>query len=72
MPEKIRKGYGRLIFKYILGYLKSRGYKKATLTAEPNAKGFYDKMGGRVVGQFQGKVSGRHLDVYEYEIDNER
>jgi GNAT superfamily N-acetyltransferase len=67
-PGSMQKGYGRLIFYHIIDHLRSKGYKTATLTAEPHANGFYDKMGGRVTGKFRGKVIGRYLDVYEYEI----
>jgi hypothetical protein len=67
-PGSINKGYGRLVFQHIVNYLKLNGCKKFGLVAEPNAKGFYDKMGGNVTGQFQSKVSGRFLDVYEYEL----
>ena len=67
-PGCINKGYGRLVFQHIVNYLKLNGHKKFELVAEPNAKGFYDKMGGKVTGQFQSKVSGRFLDIYEYEL----
>jgi N-acetylglutamate synthase-like GNAT family acetyltransferase len=66
IPDKIKKGYGRAVFQYILNDLRANGHKKATLTAEPNAKGFYDKMGGKIVGQFQSKINGRFLDIYEF------
>ncbi len=69
IPEKINKGFGRSIFNHIFKCLKSKNYKKTTLVAEPNAKGFYDKMGGRVIGQRQSKVSGRFLDIYEFKIE---
>ena len=69
LPEKIRQGLGRLIFNHIFVCLKSKKYKKATLVAEPNAKGFYEKMGGIVIGQHQSKVSGRFLDIYEFQIE---
>ena len=69
VPEKINKGFGRLVFNHIFKCLKSKKYKKATLVAEPNAKGFYEKMGGKVIGQHQSKVSGRFLDIYEFKIE---
>ena len=68
IPEKIKKGYGRLIFHHILEHLRSDGHKSATLVAEPNAKGFYAKMGGKVIGNIKGKVSDRYLDIYEYKL----
>ncbi len=68
LPGEQHKGYRRMIFQYIFSYMRSNGYNKATLIAEPHAKGFYDKMGGKITGQFQSKISGRFLDIYEYEL----
>ena len=67
-PENIKKNYGREIFSHIIEYLSSNGIEKMTLIAEPNAIGFYQKMNGIPVGKFQSKVSGRVLDIYEFEI----
>jgi hypothetical protein len=66
--DNIKKGYGRLIFAQMLNHLKANGHSKATLIAEPNAKGFYDKMRGKVVSQFESKISGRFLDIYEFVV----
>lgn len=68
LPGRIGKGYGRLIFNYIIGYLKINGHRRAILFAEPKAKGFYDKMGGKIIGKIESKVSGRFLDTYEYDF----
>jgi GNAT superfamily N-acetyltransferase len=68
LPGRIHQGFGKLIFQHIIHYLKSTGHKSATLIAEPNATGFYNKMNGKVIGQFQSKISGRFLDIYEFNI----
>jgi ribosomal protein S18 acetylase RimI-like enzyme len=68
LPQHIRKGYGKQVFQYILNSLEAEGHKQATLYAEPNAKGFYDKMGGRVIGSFRSKISGRYLDIYGFDL----
>jgi hypothetical protein len=68
IPGEIKKGYGRIIFQHIIHHLKMDGHKKVTLIAEPNATGFYDKMNGRITGKFQSKVSGRFLDIYEFDL----
>ena len=65
-PNEIKKGYGRQIFAYIRNYLLSKGEKVIRLVAEPNAKEYYNKMGGRIIGQIESKLSGRFLDIYEY------
>jgi N-acetylglutamate synthase-like GNAT family acetyltransferase len=67
-PENIRRNYGRAIFEYIFEDLSSNGTEKMTLLAEPNATGFYDKMGGEIIGKFESKLSGRFLDIYEFKM----
>ncbi len=69
IPDHIRQNYGRKIFDQIATSLSVSGVSKMTLIAEPNAKGFYEKMGGKVLGQFESKVKGRFLDIYEYRIE---
>lgn len=68
LPEKIRQYYGREIFEHLLHELKAAGYQKAMLIAEPHAKGFYKKMGGTVIGKTGSKISGRFLDIYEFQL----
>lgn len=68
LPNYIKKGYGKQIFSHILGYAKETGVLKLNLVAEPNAKTFYDKMGGVVIKKNQSKISGRYLDVYEFKV----
>ena len=66
-PENIKRNYGRQIFQHIIDKLASEGFNKMTLLAEPYATGFYEKMNGKVIGKFQSKISGRFLDIYEFQ-----
>ena len=68
IPTQFRRNYGRKIFQHLLRHLSNNNYQKATLVAEPHAHVFYEKMGGTVTGQFQSKISGRFLAIYEYQI----
>ena len=67
-PQFLRKSYGTIIFKYITEYLSEQGFSKITLVAEPNAKGFYEKLGGKIIGKFESKISGRFLEIFEFQI----
>ena len=67
-PEQMRRNVGRSIFQFIKQYLKEIRIYKMILTAEPHASGFYDKMGGKVIGTFESKISGRMLDIYKFEF----
>ncbi|WP_161569552.1 GNAT family protein [Veronia nyctiphanis] len=39
------------------------------ITSEPNAEGFYRKMGAVTVGEFQSKPAGRVLPMMELELN---
>lgn len=67
-PEKINKGYGRLLFNHLLHQLATEGFDRMTLVAEPHAIGFYQKMGGSVISKFESKIKGRFLDIYEFKL----
>ena|SRR5690606_33202337 len=69
LPGKTNQNYGRKIFQYILEYITSIGFTSIKLVAEPHAKGFYDKMGGKIINKHESKISGRFLDIYEFDIE---
>jgi GNAT superfamily N-acetyltransferase len=69
VPNSIRKGYGKVIFAYIREHVKKINKTRIELTADPNAKIFYEKMGGKLIRSFESKVKGRYLDVYEFQIE---
>ncbi|PRY02953.1 acetyltransferase (GNAT) family protein [Pontibacter ummariensis] len=64
--ENIRKGYGKEIFRHMIEHIRNAGGTRITLTAEPNAKGFYEKMGGKVIRRLESKIVGRFLEEYEF------
>ncbi|MCY7411160.1 MAG: GNAT family N-acetyltransferase [Chitinophagales bacterium] len=55
MPDKTRMGYGKLIFRNILDYLKAEGHQKVALMAEPNAKDFMRKWEVRLLANLKAK-----------------
>jgi ribosomal protein S18 acetylase RimI-like enzyme len=56
MPEFIGLGVGKQLFHHALGVARQRGYTRLQLEADPNAIGFYEKMGMH-------KISERHYDM---------
>ncbi len=67
-PDNINKGFGKLIFNHIIHQLLHKRQSKAIVIAEPNAIGFYNKMNGKVIGQFESKPKGRLLPIYEFDL----
>ena len=70
LPEYIGKGIGKQLFQHALGLARQRGYKILQLEADPNAIGFYEKMGMRKIGERQSEVDGqpRILPIMEIEL----
>ena len=69
-PGLIGGGIGRALFLHALGLARERGYKRLQLEADPNAAGFYEKMGMRKIGDRHSEVDGmqRNLPVMEMEL----
>jgi ribosomal protein S18 acetylase RimI-like enzyme len=58
-PEYIGKGAGKRLFLHALELSRQRGYKKLQLEADPNAVGFYEKMGMKKIGEQVSEVEGQ-------------
>lgn len=59
MPGYMGKGIGRELFLHALGLARERGYKIIQLDADPNAVGFYEKMGMYKIGERHSEVDGQ-------------
>ena len=67
LPEYIGKGIGKQLFLHALELARERGYKTLQLDADPNAVGFYEKMGMRKIGERESEIDGqpRSLPIME-------
>lgn len=65
--EYIGKGIGKELFHHAIALARGRGYKFLQLEADPNATGFYEKMGMRRIGERNSEVDGwpRILPIME-------
>jgi ribosomal protein S18 acetylase RimI-like enzyme len=59
LPDYIGKGLGRQLFEHAMNLARTRGYTLLQLEAEPNAIGFYEKMGMRRIGEHQYELEGQ-------------
>ena len=59
LPAYIGKGIGKLLFTHALELARQRRYKTLQLEADPNAEGFYEKMGMHKIGEQQSEVDGQ-------------
>lgn len=66
-PEFMGKGVGKALFLHAMDLARQRNYKILQLDADPNAAGFYQKMGMYQVGELTSEVDGqpRPLPIME-------
>lgn len=70
MPEFIGEGIGKVLFRHALELARLRGYKIFRLEADPNATGFYEKMGMHKIAERKYELDGqqRLLPLMEMKI----
>jgi len=68
LPEYIGKGFGRRMFDHLLEIASQSGAKNIRIVSDPNAEGFYLKMGARKVGEEESSIKGRALPILKIEL----
>ncbi len=70
LPEYMGKGVGRALFLHAVELSRGRGNTVLQLEADPNAVGFYEKMGMNNVGEYSYEVDGqpRILPIMEMKL----
>ena len=69
LPEYIGKGVGRQLFLHALSRAREMGYTILQLEADPNAAGFYEKMGMSRIGERRSEADGQPRVLPIMEID---
>lgn len=59
MPAQIGQGIGSALFNHALRLSKERGYHVLRLESDPNAVGFYKKMGAHQIGERHSEIEGQ-------------
>ncbi|WP_017728458.1 GNAT family N-acetyltransferase [Halalkalibacterium ligniniphilum] len=68
-PDYIGKGIGKLLWLDLLGKAKELNIKEFTLDSEPNAEGFYLKMGANKIGYTSSTVfPNRNLPLMKVKV----
>ncbi len=67
-PQWIGKGVGSLLFDHALALARELGGRSMEWEAEPNAVGFYERMGGRYLRPGEPSEWGRTLSVMGVEL----
>ncbi|MGD9009461.1 MAG: GNAT family N-acetyltransferase [Desulfobacteraceae bacterium] len=58
-PSSIGKGIGTKMFDHLRDRCRSRGITELGILADPNSKGFYEKMGCEYKGEYPSSIKGR-------------
>ncbi len=66
--EWIGKGYGREAFEQIKRIMKVHDIKLLKFNTDPNAAGFYERMGAKHIGEFESIPKGRFIPLFEYTL----
>ena len=59
LPDAMCRGVGRSLFAHALERMKSLGFRELEIESDPNAEGFYKRMGARRVGTSTKDVVGQ-------------
>jgi maltose O-acetyltransferase len=66
LPEFHNQGIGTEFFKDIDAYMKKNTIQSLKIFADPNSKGFYEKMGAWFLRNSDSSIPGRIIPVYTY------
>ena len=70
LPQFIGQGIGRALFEHALEQARTRGLKAILVESDPNAAGFYLRMGARPLGTVTSEIAGeeRELPCFAYDL----
>jgi len=69
LPEYIGKGIGTTFTTHMKAYLSEKRVDKVLIFVDPNAKGFYERVGAKFRRESDSSIPGRKIPVYEMKID---
>ena len=68
LPEFIGKGIGKMLFQHAVELARQREYKILQLESDPNAIGFYQKMGMQKIGERRYELEGQSRSLPTMEM----
>ncbi|MDM5238651.1 GNAT family N-acetyltransferase [Bacillus cereus] len=68
-PRYKGKGYGKILWKFVIEQANELRIKSFTIDSDPNAKGYYLKMGAKLIGETPSTVfKDRLLPLLQYDV----
>ncbi|WHH61579.1 GNAT family N-acetyltransferase [Petroclostridium sp. X23] len=68
-PQYIGIGIGKKLMHYASAVCKEKGISCLNIFSDPNARGFYDKLGAKYMGESPSSIENRTVSLYEYNIN---
>jgi GNAT superfamily N-acetyltransferase len=70
VPDAMGRGIGRALFEHAVGQARGLGHRTLKIEADPNAEGFYRRMGAQRVGANVTNIDGqrRELPLLLYDL----
>ena len=71
LPSSMGRGIGRALFEHAAAEVNRLGFRSMKIEADPNAEGFYKRMGALRVGTSTSETCGerRQLPLMEYQLE---
>lgn len=71
LPAAMFRGIGRALFEHAVEQGKALGHRTLKIEADPNAEGFYQRMGAKRIGTSAGEIDGerRELPLLIYRME---
>jgi ribosomal protein S18 acetylase RimI-like enzyme len=69
-PAAMRRGIGRALFEHAIDQARNSGFAAIKIEADPNAEGFYKRMGATRAGTRVSEIEGerRELPLFEFRV----
>lgn len=71
-PNFLGKTLGTQLFAHMRGICTARCIETISILADPNARGFYEKMGCSYVGEYASTIPGRTTPCLKYQVSKEK
>jgi GNAT superfamily N-acetyltransferase len=68
-PEHLGKGVGKELFIHAMQRAAGENVSAVEISSDPNAEGFYEKMGARRIGEVHSEVDGQHRVLPRLTVD---
>jgi GNAT superfamily N-acetyltransferase len=71
-PTRLRRGIGAALFRHACVVAREAGWRRLVIQSDPNAAGFYQRMGARLERYIPSSIPGRKLPLFSIALPGVR